>query len=257
MSQRIEIPSAWQTTDPKTRDDFRRVRVVLEQLELAMLELEQRPVPVPPASTYQDGGPQELSIAGLSGLAADPQRVEVAGAGVLISTRKRLNFISGANVTLGITDDALNDRANISIASAAFPALPGRIAARVHLGSAANTTAAGYQKVPLNTVTYDASGIWVPGSLAFRPTAAGIYHVSLRARVASSALSAAAIGKNGAAVIAVGYEGGTQLALGGSALVQVNGTTDTIDAWVACSSVVAYSVSANDTYMDICGPFGP
>ena len=279
MPTRIEIPSAWQTVDPKTRDDLRRIRVVLEQLELAMRELG-----TPSGSTYEHGGSEELDLTGMSGLLATPQtptahktshqaggtdqlsidglsgraqnaqKVDVAGSGTLISTRSRINFIPGTNVALTITDDAPNDRANVTVASAA---LPGRIVARVHLGSAANTTAAGYQKVPLNTVTYDASGIWVAGSLAFRPTAAGTYHVSLRARVASAALSAAAIGKNGAPVIAVGYEGGNQVAVGGGGLVQVNGTTDTIDAWVACASVVAYTASGNDTYMDISGPFGP
>ena len=224
MPQRIEIPSAWQTVDPKTRDDLRRIRVALEQLELGMREL----------GTPATAGPS----------------TQLATSGAPVN-------LAGPPPVAGYVLTALSATIAAWAPLPAFPALPGRLVARVHLGTAANTTAAGYQKVPLNTVTYDAAGLWVAGSLAFRPPVAGTYHVSLRARVASSALSAAAIGKNGAPVIAVGYEGGNQVAVGGGGLVQVNGTSDTIDAWVACGSVVAYTASGNDTYMDISGPFGP
>ena len=36
----IDVPSAWQTAEPKTREDFRRLRVALEQLNKQMLDLQ-------------------------------------------------------------------------------------------------------------------------------------------------------------------------------------------------------------------------
>lgn len=45
------------------------------------------------------------------------QKVEVAKAGTLVSTRKKINFIEGTNVTLTIADDSGNNRANVTIAA--------------------------------------------------------------------------------------------------------------------------------------------
>ena len=72
------------------------------------------------AASHQNGGADEISIAGLSGQTADPQTVEVVkNSGAVVSTRPQLNFIEGANITLTIADDAGNDQADITIASAA------------------------------------------------------------------------------------------------------------------------------------------
>lgn len=45
------------------------------------------------------------------------QKVEISRAGTLIGTRKTVNFIQGSGVTLTATDDAGNDRVNVTIAS--------------------------------------------------------------------------------------------------------------------------------------------
>lgn len=45
------------------------------------------------------------------------QKVEVASAGTLQGTRKRLNFIAGSNVTLTMADDTANNKIDITIAS--------------------------------------------------------------------------------------------------------------------------------------------
>jgi hypothetical protein len=45
------------------------------------------------------------------------QRIEVAKAGSLISTRKRLNLIEGSNVTVTVTDDNVNDETDVTISS--------------------------------------------------------------------------------------------------------------------------------------------
>jgi len=45
------------------------------------------------------------------------QRVRVGKAGTLAGTRREINFIDGANVTMTVADDAANDRVNVTIAS--------------------------------------------------------------------------------------------------------------------------------------------
>ncbi len=46
------------------------------------------------------------------------QRVEVASAGTLTGTRKRLNFVSGSNATVTVTDDNTNNKVDITVAAA-------------------------------------------------------------------------------------------------------------------------------------------
>lgn len=43
--------------------------------------------------------------------------IEVARNGTLVSTRPRINFIQGANVTLTVTDDPGDDEVDVTIAS--------------------------------------------------------------------------------------------------------------------------------------------
>lgn len=45
------------------------------------------------------------------------QRVEVAKAGALTGTRKRINFVEGSNVTITVSDDATNNKVDVTIAS--------------------------------------------------------------------------------------------------------------------------------------------
>jgi len=66
----------------------------------------------PHAVLHQSGGADEISVAGLSGLLSAPQKVAVLNNAVQESTRPRLNFISAFNVA----DDAVNERANVSLA---------------------------------------------------------------------------------------------------------------------------------------------
>lgn len=46
------------------------------------------------------------------------QKVEVAKAGVLTGTRKRINFVEGSNVTITVSDDSVNNKVDVTIASA-------------------------------------------------------------------------------------------------------------------------------------------
>lgn len=64
------------------------------------------------ASRHENGGADEISVTGLSGLLADAQKVAVDDEGTLLATRAKLNFV-GAGVT--VTDDAANDEIDITI----------------------------------------------------------------------------------------------------------------------------------------------
>ena len=66
----------------------------------------------PHASDHNSGGGDEISIAGLSGEAADAQKTSVEDDGVAIGTRPTLNF-TGAGVT--VTDDVGNNEIDIDI----------------------------------------------------------------------------------------------------------------------------------------------
>lgn len=66
-------------------------------------------------TALQNGGAQEISVAGLSGLLADAQLVEVSKAGTLIGTRKRVNLIEGTGVTLTVADNSGAGRVDVTV----------------------------------------------------------------------------------------------------------------------------------------------
>lgn len=130
------------------------------------------------------------------------------------------------------------------------------VKARVYLTAAQSTTPGGsWIKLLLDTVDYDTAGIWNAVNKNFRPITPGYYLVNIRARVAASMALVCGIGKNGTQVKAVGLDG-TAFANGGSALIYVNGTTDTLDARVfPGTGGQAFTVGSFDTYMEVLGPF--
>jgi hypothetical protein len=72
-----------------------------------------KPSTFPPsahANTHQAGGSDALT----GNLDANA-RVGVMNAGTLVGTRRRVNFIAGTNVTLNVTDDATNERVDVTI----------------------------------------------------------------------------------------------------------------------------------------------
>jgi hypothetical protein len=70
------------------------------------------------SARHENGGADEISVAGLSGELADAQPVTVRkNTGADVGTRSRLNFIEGTNVTLTVADDAGSDEVDITIAS--------------------------------------------------------------------------------------------------------------------------------------------
>jgi len=75
--------------------------------------------PTAHASTHENAGGDEISVAGLSGVLADPQTVVVRkNSGANVGTRSRLNFIEGSNVTLTVADDAGDGEVDVTIAAA-------------------------------------------------------------------------------------------------------------------------------------------
>ena len=62
------------------------------------------------ASTHQAGGSDPLT----GNLDANA-RIGVMNAGTLVGTRRRVNFIAGANVTLDIVDDATNEKVDVIV----------------------------------------------------------------------------------------------------------------------------------------------
>jgi hypothetical protein len=70
------------------------------------------------APTHENGGGDEINVAGLSGELAGAQKVGVEkNTGGVTSTRAKLNFIEGTNVTLTVADNAGNSSADITINS--------------------------------------------------------------------------------------------------------------------------------------------
>lgn len=126
--------------------------------------------------------------------------------------------------------------------------------ARAYLGSAANTTTVGWQKIPINTVQYDTYGIWSAGNTRFIPNQAGYYMVTVRIRTVSNGVIAVAIGKNGVQSQGVSGDFDSARAAGGSGIVYCNGTTDYLEGFIYTTTARAYTTGAFDTYMEVTGP---
>lgn len=85
------------------------VQAVLEELDNLLDDHSAR---------HENGGADEISVAGLSGKLADAQPVTVKDDGTPVGTRSGINFHEGSNVTLTIADDAGNDEVDVTIAAA-------------------------------------------------------------------------------------------------------------------------------------------
>lgn len=65
---------------------------------------------------HENGGADEINVAGLSGELADAQPITIRkNTGADVGTRSRLNFREGTNITLTIADDAGDDEVDITI----------------------------------------------------------------------------------------------------------------------------------------------
>jgi hypothetical protein len=127
-------------------------------------------------TTASTGAIEEISIStGLTftsttlSVTADStvQKTEIAKAGTLIGTRKRVNFIEGTNITLTITDDAVNNEVDVTIASAGGASgSPGGSDTQIQYNSGG--TFAGASKA---TITSQGDiKLEEPGTLNYHPT---------------------------------------------------------------------------------------
>lgn len=118
-----------------------------------------------------------------------------------------------------------------------------------------NTHSSGWGRVPINSVVDDPNGWWNAGQNGFQPTEPGFYQISIRARTNSSSMNAIAIGKNGSIFQAIGADNGAPaFALGGSATIEMNGTTDVVQAYLFSNLIRQYTTGLFDTYLQVTGP---
>lgn len=69
-------------------------------------------------ASHQNGGTDEVSVAGLSGLLDEAQQVNVRKNSTgSVFTRKQLNFIEGTNITFTVADDGVTGEVDITVNS--------------------------------------------------------------------------------------------------------------------------------------------
>lgn len=128
--------------------------------------------------------------------------------------------------------------------------------ARAYLTAAASNAGSGWEKVPLDTLSFDPKSIWDGGNARFMPTAAGLYLCSGRVRASTTNEIVAAIGKNGTVSVSIGSSGLVNFqATGGADLIYCNGTTDYLELFARCGSSENYTTGSFDTYLSVLGPF--
>lgn len=152
-----------------------------------------------------------------------------------------VNFSAGTkNVSLVLT------AADIASVTQAIDKL------QVTLTTAANTTTAGWQKVPMTNVVVDSNSIWSSGSTRAVPKKAGYYWVAINLRVGAAGNALAAIGKNGGPAVQLGTET-AGLNCGGAGMIYCNGTTDYIEAFIYRTASAAFD-TAGANNLSLIGP---
>lgn len=121
-------------------------------------------VTITPSTGLSGGG--TVTLGGAVSISVVPdstvQRIRVSKNGSLFGTRQELNFIQGSNITLGINDDSVNNKVDVTIASASPNTLAGL--SDVNLNAPANG----------QTLTYDsASGKWINATVSGSVTTSG------------------------------------------------------------------------------------
>lgn len=128
----------------------------------------------------------------------------------------------------------------------------------IYMSTNVPTTSDGWQKIQLNSVSYDTNALFDSTNKYIKPKKAGYYMCNARARFINTVSGIAlGLGKNGENYAAIGPDtvADSVHALGGSIAIYCNGTTDYIDLRLYSSSVQDFTVGAFDTYLGVIGPF--
>lgn len=102
-------------------------------------------------SKHQDGGSDEISVTGLSGLLGDPQKVAVLKGGTSVGTRQAINFIQGSNATLTLADNPGQNRVDVTITGPS-PSLGANVSVQQGLTTISN---------PINVLWFSTVGFTV------------------------------------------------------------------------------------------------
>lgn len=145
------------------------------------------------------------------------------------------------------------DGVNLSTVGGSAP-VPTIDKIRVYLNTAANTTTAGWQKVPLDAVDFDTNALWDAANKRIVPKQAGYYQVAVRTMTNTTGYSSPALYLNGTINSLIGSDASSS-ANGGSVLVYCNGTTDYIELFIYCTGVRAFGTGKFGNWLSLIGPF--
>jgi len=196
-------------------------------------------------TSHQDGGSDEISVTGLSGLLADAQKVTVAKAGSDVGTRAKINLIEGTNVTMTVADNAGAGRVDVTINSSGGGGGPPSAHASSHQDGGSDEISVTGLSGLLNdaqksTIQKAAAGGGTRPTINFIEGSnitltvsdnAGSNRVDVTIAAAGSALS----GSGTSGTIAK-WTGTTQL---GNSLITDNGTTVTVTGPLVASSTLS------------------
>jgi hypothetical protein len=109
---------------------------------------------------HQNGGADEINLAGLDGLLADPQKIVVSTGGIIVNTSTGINFVAGANIS--ISGIATTSNTVITItgtgSGSGVSVYPATAAARFDFGMNVSSVNVSTQNVAVS-LTYDSINV--------------------------------------------------------------------------------------------------
>lgn len=124
---------------------------------------------------------------------------------------------------------------------------------RVHLGTATNTTSAGWQKVPVDIVALDSSGCWNAANERAVIPVSGVYQISGRVYSSTAGSTTIAVYVNGSNRSHIGGAASSVSAQGGYTLLSL-AAGDYVELYMSTNTVRALAVGAVETWLTINGP---
>lgn len=128
----------------------------------------------------------------------------------------------------------------------------------IYIAANTQTTSNGWQKVLLDTASYDTNSLFDTTNKWIKPKKAGYYLCTARVRFSSSASTVAmSIRKNGSNYVALGTDNAASsiYALNGTTMVYCDGDDDYIELGVYSVAIISYTTGVFDTQLQVIGPF--